>query len=73
MLISLGLQFLQSLISTTEEATSGSFSELNACLIEVNNLEHISSLAATLMLVYSLSLDVRFLQSLCAHFQDCAC
>ena len=51
MLITLGLQFLQSLINTTEEATSGLFSDINACLIEVDNLEHISSLATTLMLV----------------------
>lgn len=50
-ILQIGLQFLQSVINTPEEATGGSDSELNACLIEVDNLEHISSLAATLMLV----------------------
>lgn len=49
MLVILGVQFLQ---SSTEEATDGSFSDLNAWLIEVDNIEHISSLAATLMLVF---------------------
>lgn len=54
MLILLGLQFLQSVVNTAEEATGVSFSDLNDCLIEVDSLEHISSLAATLMLVFLL-------------------
>ena len=40
------------MIDTTEEVTGGLVSDLNACLIEVDNLEHVSSLATTLMLVY---------------------
>ena len=42
------------MIDTTEEATGGSVSDLNACLIEIDNLEHVSSLATTLMLVYNI-------------------
>jgi hypothetical protein len=59
-ILQIGLQFLQSVVNTPVEATvtGGSVSELNACLIEVDNLEHISSLAATLMLVIVIIITV---------------
>lgn len=62
------------MINATEEAIGSSVSDLNACLIEVDNLEHVSSLATTLMLVYMyiiIRCEVPNLK--CAHFQDCAC
>ena len=59
--------FLQSLTNTTEEATCGSFSDLNMWLIEIDSLEHISSLAATLMLVVVLRQEILIVCTLYAH------